>query len=506
MVAGPICRADICEITEGTLPWNVLEAHSVQLGTKVLVQVEDIINIASSDPRSKTSPTVLQVTITDGCTDFVAVELESLQRISLLTIPGTKIILHPTTLVRRGRVFLTSKDFTYLGPPPSNVWGSAYNEKISSALSSAGLPNPKTSTFDSISRDAAQSGVRLFPDLGGISDARILVDENDEEDDDFWAEAAELADITPSRINAGTRNKSLQERESGRSDRNDRQSGLTATVAEAPRADLTTSNVPSSGALADEVPTNNANSGPIVIDDSSEEGSLQMGIPAMPPMETEDHTAHGQSEYPPHFGNEFIESEPMDVDDLEEPPMPLSRLEDLGSDRMSNESRSVYRAFVTRPVSKRRTISCRGKTMVSVPFDDGTAIANLYLDEKTIKNLAMPGSSSEHSNRHTNRHNIDGLSSQGSQQLHKRPRGVTKFIEVSHEDVNAVVSLSAAPLNGFVREVHPITLELAYYILPIRLTLLRISIIRTNIFSTLYCFTALLLYCLKGDLSRCIRG
>lgn len=201
IVKGPICRTNLCEMSTGTLPWNVLEAHSVQLGIKVLVQIEDVINIANANPRSHEAPRVLQMTLNDGAIDFVAVELQPLGgRISMKTIPGTKIMLLPSTLVQRGRLLLTASDFTFFGSPSANLWGDGFDSQIAEALKDAGLPNPNASSFDSIARSQHGTSTRshIPVDMGGIADAIPALDGNNEDGDEdmFWAQAVEMMDRT----------------------------------------------------------------------------------------------------------------------------------------------------------------------------------------------------------------------------------------------------------------------------------------------------------------------
>ena len=61
-----ICRTDLCIMSSGTLPWDVSRAHAVTLGVTTLLQVDDVINIASADPRALASnPRVFQATLND---------------------------------------------------------------------------------------------------------------------------------------------------------------------------------------------------------------------------------------------------------------------------------------------------------------------------------------------------------------------------------------------------------------------------------------------------------
>lgn len=203
IIKAPITRTDLSEISAGTLPWNITQAHSVQLRVKALVQVHDVINIANANPRSNQPPRVLQFSMSDGATEFVAVEFTPLgARLSLHTLPGTKIVLLPSALVRRGRVMLTASDFEFFGAPSANIWGSAYQRQIDNALGEAALPNPSHSSFDSIvASRGGQNGAPVIPvHMGGIADAIPATQrasaqgEDDAEDDGFWAHAVQIAD------------------------------------------------------------------------------------------------------------------------------------------------------------------------------------------------------------------------------------------------------------------------------------------------------------------------
>lgn len=451
VVAGPICRADICEITEGTLPWNILDAHSVQLDTKVLVQIEDVINVASSDPRSADAPRVLQLTVTDGCTDFVAVELEPLPRLSLMTVPGTKIILHPTALVRRGRVFLTAKDFTFLGPPSSNIWGDAYDEKVASALSAAGLHNPTASTFDSIARNAVQNGdgVRAFPDMGGIADAVRTTNDEDDDDDGFWAEAAAFADRNEAE-NTGARREAPPQSNGNRA----------ALSAVTPRA-MATHPPPNSvqlnvAAQARQLGINcprKEQREPIVVEDNSNVDHEVMDIPDMPVFDSDaaafdsdfEATAHNTSAAT--TGNVCTE-----FDDFKVPELPLSRLVDgVSQSRNVGREASVYRAFVMKPVRKPKAVLHKNGFLFSVPFDDGTAIANLSVDDTLLKCLTgVDFRPREMSGSMTSSSDDSKQASEGSLQPHKHTRGITGFIQVQHDERKLVASVSTQPPGGYV--------------------------------------------------------
>lgn len=452
-VAGPICRTDICEISEGTLPWNILEAHSVQLDTKVLVQIEDVINIASSDPRSRDAPTVLQLTVTDGCTDFVAIELEPLQRLSLMTVPGTKVILHPSALVRRGRVFLTTKDFTFLGPPSSNIWGDAYDEKVASALGAAGLHNAMASTFDSIARNAVQNGdgVRAFPDMGGIADAVRTTNDEDDNDDGFWAEAAAFADRNEAE-NASARRESPHQINGNHAE----PSITRRAVATNPLPNLVLQSDAAQARLTGINRARKEQQEPIVVDDIRNDGHEVMDIPEMPVFDSDaaafdsDFETTARNTAGATSGN--VATEIDEIDDFRVPELPLSRLVDgVSESRNAGLETSIYRAFVMKPIRKPKAVLHKNGFLLSVPFDDGTAIDNLSVDDALLKRLTgvdfrpreLSGSvtSGSDDSKHT---------SEVSLQPHKHTRGITGFIQVRHNEEKLVTAVSTEPPGGYV--------------------------------------------------------
>lgn len=203
-----ICRTDLGIISSGTLPWNVSDAHAVRLGTRVLVQIDDITNIANPDPRSNERPRVLLLTLNDGCRDFTGVELECWQRISLSTTLGTKIILQNSARIMRGCVLLRERDFIVLGSPPSNIWGASHEELVSQARRNAGLPDPQGSG-SSLARvleaehvqtiaqmlgnsSAEDLAVNVLPlGMGGIADPALVIDDESIRESDMDAVDAE---------------------------------------------------------------------------------------------------------------------------------------------------------------------------------------------------------------------------------------------------------------------------------------------------------------------------
>ena len=165
VLEGLISRTDLRSLTHGGLPWRVSEGHNITIGCRLLVQVEDVINIANADPRKASPNCVLQLVLTDGCQEFVAVQLRPVPQLKLTTRPGTKVVLGENTAIRRGRVLLTP-DFvvSVLAEPPENVWGSQYEERVRNALQMANLPVPNVSSFDvlaargrALSRNASSS-------------------------------------------------------------------------------------------------------------------------------------------------------------------------------------------------------------------------------------------------------------------------------------------------------------------------------------------------------------
>lgn len=458
ILTGPICRTDICEITKGSLPWNILAAHSVQLDTKVLVQIEDIINIASSNPRSMDAPRVLQFALTDGSVDFIAVELEPLSsRISMRTLPGTKLVLHPSTLIRRGRALLTEKDYTLLGSPPTNIWGASYDQKVSEALTAARLQNPSASSFDSIARSTAPTSgtaapenlaLRNLPDMGGIADAVPSASNDESDDDQFWAHAAAVADLSEAQAVGLSMGASCSRSELQHQARSS--SGVPMQREEPPIQ----RNIPPSTT----VPSVPAASSPRIGNtNQSRVGSEAnvvpdiIKIPAMPVFESDPGINDISEEKV-----ELIEADPFN--DLEEsdffeiPELPLSRFDALPAIRISSEKRSVFRAFVSRPKSKFKIDRERDEVLLTAQFDDGSATTSLLLRQRFLERLSRialprtdtlpPGICSFE----------DDLSDRSRLlQVRKACRGIAAFIHVEHEqEMSSITQVTKEPPGGFV--------------------------------------------------------
>lgn len=467
VLTGPICRTDICEITKGTLPWSIISAHSVQLDTKVLVQIEDVINIASADPRSMDAPRVLQFSLTDGSIDFIALELEPLSsRISMRTVPGTKLVLHPSALVRRGRVMLTEKDYTFLGSPPTNIWGTSYSQKVSEALTAARLQNPNASSFDSIARSTttaagtAASGnlpIQNLPDMGGIADAVPSANNEESDGDQFWAQAAAFADRSEaqgvgSSTGPASNNRSnphFQTRPTASMRREEQQTR--------PSVPPSTENVPARVTNALQIEdtrqrhaAGRANVVPEVIE-----------IPDMPVYESDPAVNDtGECDMDPMEDAEFLDMEESVIFAI--PELPLSQFEEVSTLCSSGVKRSVFRAFVSKPRSKLRIDRERNELSLSAQFDDGSAIVSLVLRQRFLARLSHVSLPSIESLPWDSSSFQDSSSEESiSDQVRKACRGIAAFIHVEHEqDVSSVIHVGMDPPNGFVSTPHYVFLSI----------------------------------------------
>lgn len=457
VLAGPICRTDICELTDGTLPWNILEAHSVQLGTKVLVQIEDVINVANSDPRSADAPRVLQFTLTDGSIDFVAVELEPLSsRISMRTVPGTKLVLHSTTLVRRGRVMLTENDYTFLGSPPSNIWGDDYSTRVSQALVAARLQNPNMSSFDSIAPGpasgadttaSANAPLRNLPDMGGIADAVPGESSGDSDDEEFWAQAAAMADqneapsaqVPHPGAAHGSENLSLE-----------RNGTIMPRQAEIHRTH-TTSGENGNGLASQPPPSRRPvlEQEPIVLDDIPDESEIN-GIPEMPVCESDPvildcvpHSIKGSDS--DDLWVDVDADEPVQI-----PELPVSQFDQLENLRRSGRQSSMYRAYVAKPRSKLKINPETNQLTLSALFDDGSSMVSIQLPRKVLENLSGVALQPHDGTYSSNSTSED--SSQGSRQekVRRSCRQISGFVELEHFPTLLVRRVLGQPPEGMV--------------------------------------------------------
>jgi hypothetical protein len=188
-MVNPLASRDISDMCQGTIPFSVDKAHAITLGVPCLVQVEDVLNIASDDPRSRSTPSTLLFRLTDGRQSFGAIELVPFGgRLSVKTTPGAKLRLGASTLIRRGQIMLTPEHVELVGwaNATGNVWGTEYEAKVSDALRRAGLRAPGSVSFDAL----ATSGPTQITGLGGIADLEDDHDDPDDgHDDAFWLQA-----------------------------------------------------------------------------------------------------------------------------------------------------------------------------------------------------------------------------------------------------------------------------------------------------------------------------
>lgn len=107
---------DISNIMNGgTLPYQLsLVANGIIHG-KYLVQLEDVIDIASDEPRKERANGTLKCTFFDGQQQVYGLELTDMKHcLSVHSAPGTKFLLHDP-LVHRGIVLLTRNNCVCLG-------------------------------------------------------------------------------------------------------------------------------------------------------------------------------------------------------------------------------------------------------------------------------------------------------------------------------------------------------------------------------------------------------
>lgn len=188
-IANTLSLRDLSEICSGTIPFSVSEAHSVELSEHSLVQIEDVVNIAADDPRSRGPPSTLLLRLYDGRQSFGGIERLPLGgRIGVKTTPGTKLRLSKGTVIRRGRILLSPCCIEVFGRvnAASNVWGERYEEAVSNALRAAGLRPREAVSFDALTRNANAP----ITNLGGISNITDSApDDEDEQEQAFWLQA-----------------------------------------------------------------------------------------------------------------------------------------------------------------------------------------------------------------------------------------------------------------------------------------------------------------------------
>eukprot|EP00737_Agarophyton_chilense_P003194 gb/GEZJ01003711.1/.p1 GENE.gb/GEZJ01003711.1/~~gb/GEZJ01003711.1/.p1 ORF type:complete len:519 (+),score=74.88 gb/GEZJ01003711.1/:901-2457(+) len=403
IVKGPISRTNLCDISRGTLPWNILQAHSVQLGVKVLVQVEDVINIANANPRSHDVPRVLQLTLNDGAIDFVAVELEPLGgRISMKTTPGTKIVLLPSTLVRRGRAFLTSSDFIFFGSPPTNLWGEPHQQRIAQSLRDAGLPNPSDSSFDCIARPQVSNGIqaRIPIDMGGIADAITATENEDDDDVMFWAQAVEVADRNLGNAGTSTSAASAQDRTLADENLNTHE-GMVTENNESLLIDLESTTrtnaiheIPRGQAVdisgesrrqRNDIEAKNHSEPETDPPRMGEAARKVLSFPSTPVFESDDRAFEPQYEHEENAEEVDESSQDAIMTILDPPPLPFSKLG--ATEEGQRPPESLYRVYSMK-IAKNVTIQHDGANYsFFVQVDDGTAIELLPINANVLRTI-----------------------------------------------------------------------------------------------------------------------
>lgn len=440
-LTGVICRTDICAMSHGTFPWDVHKAHAVSLGVPTLVQVEDVINVAQAEPRSADQPRVLQVTLSDGGMDVVGVEAEAWgARLSLATVPGTKLILQASARIRRGRFVLCTADINVLGAPPSNIWGAAYDSEIESSRTAAGLPNVRTTSLARVldgddPRHADLVWTGGAPDalplnIGGLADPALLQDDdNGSEAGVFFTPASnalssvgvrnsmgpgartvEVQPITPpAQIVSVGADSLLPRRISGPQN--------TTTII---------SNSPSGGdgEVIDLIGRDSGMNVPAVVDE----------IPDVPDCASD--------------GDDGMLAGYLDSQDgLREPMLPLLRLADITTIDGTHSNGcdgAIVRAFS--PKIERSMLSASNSETVVAPLDDGTAVCVMQLALPFMRKLSAPAASEE---------NADGEAAidvdADAARLRVAVRSLCGFFSVQaasdNDEGRAITGVSATPPN-----------------------------------------------------------
>eukprot|EP00172_Hildenbrandia_rubra_P004535 Plantae.Rhodophyta-Hildenbrandia_rubra.ctg9340.p1 GENE.Plantae.Rhodophyta-Hildenbrandia_rubra.ctg9340~~Plantae.Rhodophyta-Hildenbrandia_rubra.ctg9340.p1 ORF type:complete len:682 (+),score=137.00 Plantae.Rhodophyta-Hildenbrandia_rubra.ctg9340:610-2655(+) len=192
---GTILRGDLREISRGSFDWDISRSHRTELTKKTLVQVEDVINAGTDNPRSDSGlMRTLLLTITDGRQEVCAIEWVNFGRVlGVNIVPGVKMCLDKGSVVARGRVLLEPRFVKLLGGTPRNIWGEHYEKKVSEALELANFKDPNRSTFDSLvprdQRGGGNGGKNGGNGGGGLTGLGGIADiEEENEDEEFWAE------------------------------------------------------------------------------------------------------------------------------------------------------------------------------------------------------------------------------------------------------------------------------------------------------------------------------
>ncbi|VDL72803.1 unnamed protein product [Nippostrongylus brasiliensis] len=86
---------------------------------------------------------MLSLSVTDGDTNLRAIEYRSIKNLSLLTPPGSKILLIPPVLCRKGVLFLTPDNFQLLGGDVEKYFASGRPLQVMASKLNATLPASK---------------------------------------------------------------------------------------------------------------------------------------------------------------------------------------------------------------------------------------------------------------------------------------------------------------------------------------------------------------------------
>ncbi|GAB0493214.1 hypothetical protein MMPV_004489 [Pyropia vietnamensis] len=202
-----VLAADLTDVCpSGSLPWDVSRAHRLTTPRDVLLQVEDVVNVASDAPRQAgVTPCTLKVLLTDGQQHLVGVEHSPLGGIlGLAATPGSKVLLRAGARLHRGVVLLTPSVLRFLHAATTNVWGEVYDAEVERAMAASPFVPPHLRRFEGgggagasangggiagrTTRLPGQGGATgPLRGLGGISD--LPVEAEDDDDDAVGLEA-----------------------------------------------------------------------------------------------------------------------------------------------------------------------------------------------------------------------------------------------------------------------------------------------------------------------------
>lgn len=438
---GLICRTDLCSMSGGTFPWDVHAGHSVTLGVPTLVQVEDVINVSQADPRSAEAQgraRVLQMTLTDGSRDVVAVELEPWGgRLTVKTIPGTKLLLHASARVRRGRLVLRGADFDVLGAPPANVWGPSYDGEVAQGRSAAGLPDTRQMSLARVLEGDDPRNAELvwtgddadaLPlNIGGLADPALLRDDD---------ENGNVANITATPVAPTTAASALphwtrQDPPSFALERRTGGSGPTSSpYSRVQAAPLST--VPPTAAGA--APPTVGATAPADVIDLVDEDSISRG----------NHIPEEIPDVPEEMSDgEVVEVYLDSQGGLRVPPPPLGRLAEM---RRSSRDGPILVVRAYSPKAERGLQRGDAAAMLA-PLDDGSAVRVVRLATSFARVLTLPAGTPPRPAAPTD--NLDNDIDAEATRICTAVRGVCGFVSVAvppdPDAMPVVTDVSATP-------------------------------------------------------------